>query len=288
LAGSPWLFLVAVVSVLVAVAAYRHDRRIRFLLILIFVQLLLAVVHLNKQERFLFPMLPALFLLSGFVVAEGWSRAREARQPLWQWILALATVGLIAHAGFVLRDTLQGEPVQANRQEGPAAAVAQLLRQEGTVLVVGSMDLTNPSPPLLDWHLITQARLLEAPLAGALAQIEEERKLLSLARKLPLPAWLMGQLEQALTRSDTPGKTRSLYIGLPDRASYSQSPQALYAFLNDLFVATDFDSVMVITATRRNARYPLDYIAPGLEQAGLRHVESHAFEDAKLQIDVYQ
>jgi hypothetical protein len=98
----------------------------------------------------------------------------------------------------------------------------------------------------------------------------------------------MGQLEQVLTRSDTPGQTRSLYIGLPERASYSQSQEALYAFLQDLFAATDFDSVIVMTTTRPNARYPLDYIAPGLEQAGLRHAQSYAFDDVSMQVDVYR
>jgi 4-amino-4-deoxy-L-arabinose transferase-like glycosyltransferase len=288
LSGSIWLFALAFTSLLVAIVAFRHNRRIRFLLILVLIQMVLAAVHPNKQQRYLFPLLPALFLLSGFTVAEWWRRARAARRPLYQWLPALFTAGLIIHAGFVLHGTLQGTPVQASYRDTLSAQIAQLVRAEGTTLVIGSMDLANPSPPLLDWHLITEAQLLDVPLAGSLAQIEEERRLLSLVRRLPLPPQLARQFEQVLTRSDTLGETRSLYIGLPSRASYSQSQEGLHTFLNDLLAASHFDSVIVITTTRAQANYPLAYIAPSLEDAGLRHTANHALDNGRIQVDVYR
>jgi hypothetical protein len=195
---------------------------------------------------------------------------------------------LILHAGFVLHRTLQGTPIQASYRDTLSAQIAQLVRAEGTTLVIGSMDLANPSPPLLDWHLITEAQLLDVPLAGSLAQIEVERRLLSLARRLPLPPQLADQFEQVLTRSDTLGETRSLYIGLPSRASYSQSQEGLHTFLNDLLAAPHFESVIVITTTRAHANYPLAYIAPSLEDAGLRHTANHTLDNCRIQVDVYR
>jgi hypothetical protein len=45
---------------------------------------------------------------------------------------------------------------------------------------------------------------------------------------------------------------------------------------------------VVITTARANSQYPLDYIAPGLEQAGLSHQASYTLEKDRLQVDVYK
>ena len=76
LSASPWLTLLEVIATLFCAAYFWRDPKIRFLLILVLVQLVLAELNQNKQLRYIFPLLPAFFLMSGFTAAEFWRWAR--------------------------------------------------------------------------------------------------------------------------------------------------------------------------------------------------------------------
>jgi hypothetical protein len=278
LSASAWHLLLALVSIIFCAAFCWRDAKIRFLLVLIVVQFILAELNQNKQLRNIFPMLPGLFLLSGFTLAELWRWARQRQSSIMRRLPPILTAALVLYSGYILFETVQEQHDQLNASESSAKvvyatneAVANAVRQTGVSLILSSTDIANPTPAMLDWHLIGEAHLMEAPLAGSLAQVDEERKIVAMLRKLPLPAWLMSHFEQALTRSEMPNKTRTLYVDLPVRASYSQSQKGLHQFLHDLLHTSRYDGIIVMTANNKSAKYPLSYFAPALDAEGLHH-----------------
>lgn len=295
LSASAWHFALAMVAVIFALARFRHHRGIRFLLVLVFVQMLLAEFHPNKQQRYIFPMLPALFLLSAFALAEFWRWARAARQPFVRWLPLLIVAALVFYGGGIFARTLveMNEDVvddawRNRRITAVHATITEVVAQTGTTLIIGSMDMTNPTPALLDWHLISETGQMGAQMGGSLAQIDEERRILSLVRRLPLPGWWMGEFERVLTRSDMPNRTRTLYIELPLRASYSQSQEGLTDFLRELMAVSAFDGVVVLTVDAERPKYPLAYIAPSLEAVGLAHDVERSTTSEHYFIDVFR
>ena len=158
----------------------------------------------------------------------------------------------------------------------------------GVTLILGSTDIVNPTPALLDWYLISDEHLMEAPLAGSTAQIDEERKIMAIVDRLPLPAWLTNEFQQALTRSEMPNKTRTLYIDIPSRATYSQSQKGFGDFIHELMLASKYDGIVVITLNKKSAKYPFSYFAGTLEAAGLRHATDRTLHIGQYQIDVFR
>ena len=81
LSGSVWFCALFLLSLLVAYA-FRRDRNVRFLLVLVILQMVMGELHHDKVERHIFPILPALFLLAGYAAAEGWTRLQGMRNGL--------------------------------------------------------------------------------------------------------------------------------------------------------------------------------------------------------------
>ena len=80
LSGSVWFCALFLLSLLIALA-FRRDRKVKFLLILVILQMVIGELHQDKEARHIFPILPALFLLAGYAVAEGWGpAARDSRR----------------------------------------------------------------------------------------------------------------------------------------------------------------------------------------------------------------
>jgi hypothetical protein len=143
-------------------------------------------------------------------------------------------------------------------------------------------------PPLLDWFLVVEAELLEAPQAGSITQVEEERRLVELVPRLPLPQWLADQLNSVLTRASAPQTVRTLYLGLPGRASYSQSPQGFRNFFQTTYSGeAAAEKIIVITPQTSRRAYPIEPILPMLEGTGLKIVDTVPVDSGNLRIDVY-
>jgi len=168
-----------------------------------------------------------------------------------------------------------------------AEEIAAYIKEGESTLVIGSMDLSTPDPPTLDWYLVMETGVLEAPLAGSSAQIEEERRIRALLSRIPIPARWNNRIGSQLARYDRPGGTRTLYLGLPRRASYSQSPEGFDAFFQQMARAGTIDRVVVVTSTRSSASYPLEYVSSSFDKAGFEHSESQMFENLQIRIDVY-
>jgi hypothetical protein len=183
--------------------------------------------------------------------------------------------------------TLHGVSLGESIEMTDAAEIAAYIKDGESTLVIGSMDVNFPDPPTLDWYLVTEAGVLEAPHAGSSAQIEEERRIRYLLSGIPFPARWNERIASQLARYDQPAGARTLYLGLPRRASYSQSPEGFDEFFQQMTRAESIDRVIVVTSTLPSASYPLEYVSPSFDKAGFKHGDGEVFEKRHTRIDVY-
>ncbi len=279
LAVSPWLFALFLVTYLAAWRNWR-DRRARLLLLLVLVQFALGMFHQNKQDRYLFPLLPPLYLLAASGLVRWQAAWRLPPSHLSIGMAKLLNIGFLRAqvprlvmlgatfvAITVLPNALQPLPAAPPADPLLATLVAQVSKSENTLLL-GTTDVLYPHPPLIDWELLTHQQLITAPHAGSALQLEEATKLAALTTKLPLPAQLRERLLALFQRYAGAG-ARTLFLGLPQRAVYSQEAEAFYALLAQQVNDQHIDRVIVITSLADRARYPLAWIEPGLQRLQL-------------------
>ena len=272
---------------LFASARFVKDRRILFLITLVLVQFLLGELHHTKFARFMFPVLLPMFLLAGYMTVEVWQRSYNAKNKVYFLLPRLLTLLLFLHMGVVFVQALDNPQVTTENDYKVAPYIGEVVRDIGTTFVISSTDVRYPLPGLLDWYLIAESEALAPPQAGAATQIEEERKLAELLTRYALPQGLVNLLQPVFTRADKPGKTRTIQLGLPARASYSQSPEDFRRFFLETYDNDLFDGVVVVTSTGEQTVYSLDYIVPGLQAAGLYNVSSRVFEEANTRVDLF-
>ncbi len=287
IAGTPWLFALYMAGLVLALARWRpFGPRLgaAFLGLMILVQLGIGLGHLNKQARYMLPVLPAYFLLAGYLfdMTWQWARGRGLRVAQAVWGVALAAV--LVQAGLFAAEALQ--PGRGVRPDAVTPYVAEWIDAAPATLVIGSMEMTYPSPPLLDWNL-GRSGYLAMPQSGAAAQVDEGRKLAELARRLPLPESLQAQLVQTFTGYDQPAALHTLYVGLPDRASYSQGWRGYQTFVQEFLDAQAVSQVIVISRTREG-RYPRARLEEPLHSEGWLQVEEQTFGGVNMVVSVFR
>lgn len=285
LSGNAWLFGLLLASLLAAFR-FRRDKNVRFLLVFVLTQLVIGQLHHTKLDRHIFPILPTLFLLAGYLLAEWWCRSRQPKNILQFWLPRLLTGALCLNAISLFSVSLHPPP--ADDSESISDVIATAVRETGITLIIGTRDVLLPNPPRLDWQLITQEQVMQAPRAGSVRPIEEERKIAAALTRYPLPAWLSEKILAVVSRSDRAGATRSLYLGLPPHASYFRNQANFDTFLQGTLKDNSFDGVVVMTSLSARARYPLEFIAPSLQKAGLHHVSTRHLKDMATRVDLYK
>jgi len=286
LSGSVWFCALFLLSLLIAFA-FRRDRKVKFLLILVILQMVIGELHQDKEERHIFPILPALFLLAGYAVAEGWARLQGTRGVL-RFRLAYVVAGVLLFHAVSLAFTSM-YPHTTDQGKEASEYIATAVRSGAPALVLGTMGgRYHPPPPLLDWQLIIQEGLMTIHQAGSLGQIEEERRLASTLEHSRAPAWFIDAILPLLARSDRPATSRTLYLGLPAKASYSLSQEKFGHFLQQTLARTPCRSLVVVTSLSDKTRYPLAQIAPTLQKADMHLLSTRLFHKAGARVDVYE
>lgn len=286
LSSSIWIFSLLIFSTLTALK-FRHDKRIGLLLIFVFIQFLLAELHQTKVDRQICPIMLPLFLLTGYVIAELWSRFSQPDKILKFWLPRLLTGVFLLYAIAVFIASLNTPKIDSGN-DVINSYVAKTARGKGNILIIGMMEKLYPNPTALDWYLITKENLMSAPQAGSLAQIEEERKIATSLTRYKVPTWLLDLTLPVLNRSELPGTTRTLYFGHPPNANYSRDESEFADFLLDTLNKNTFNSVVVITSITGRAKYDLAFIDPILLKAGLYHLSTQKFEDVDIRVHVYR
>ncbi|NJN81391.1 MAG: hypothetical protein HC802_03325 [Caldilineaceae bacterium] len=218
---------------------WRTSSVVRLLLILVTVQIVIGMFHHNKQDRYIFPILPPLFLITAFVLDKAWRLSTQSGEVIRYWLPRVGTVALLAYSTVLFVGALRPQAPQFNSEL--AQHIANEARRNGATLIVGSMDLARPNPPLLDWQLIVEEGVMAAPQAGSAVQIDEERSLLAMLESPRIPDGIRNMLSPTLQRSEQIGVVRSIYLGLPLRASYSQGAQQFDHFFQRTLKEYPFD-----------------------------------------------
>jgi hypothetical protein len=283
--GSVWIGSLLLLSAIVGLR-FRQDQNIRLLIVLVLTQVAIGEMHHTKVDRHLFPILPALFLLSGYVLADWWDRSRQNTKIVKFWAPRVTLVFLVLNSANLFITSLKPSSIEHDSQV--ISYVAGSIRSYESTLIIGSVDLRNPSPPVLDWHLVAEESLLAATQAGASTNWEAVHEFGRRIKDRDLPAWIRDMLLKVLTRADFPAQTRSLYLGLPPYTSYSQSPEGFSAFVEMLADLYSFDSIVAITSLDSEARYPADFIDSSLQQMGFSRASTKNFEFNNVRVDVYR
>jgi 4-amino-4-deoxy-L-arabinose transferase-like glycosyltransferase len=287
ISGAPWLFALWMLALAWALVGGVRGRSwaVGFLVALIAIQFGIGMLHQNKQARYLFPLLPAFYLLTGYALATGWTWLR-GRGAGGRAVGGVALLLLLAQGGLLLRAT--ATPGPGPRPDPVTAAVVDALTDAPPTLLVGSMEMTYPGAPLLDWRLAAEMGQLSPEQAGAAAQIEEGRRLAGMVARLPLPAGLADAIAATLTAYDRPAPLRTLYVGLPLRAGYSQGPQPYARFLAAQVEAGDIGQVILVERVGGRPQYPRDYLAAPLLAAGWTLTAETRFDEARMVVSAWR
>src|SRR5262249_3390598 len=199
---------------------YWRNPNVRVLIVLVLVQFGIGEMHYTKVARHILPMMPAIVLLSGFVVAEWWTSGKKVSN---RRLAAVTTLVLGIYAVATLGNSLH--PKRPTNDPHIIPYLLDALTPSKSSLIVSSLDVVRPGPPQIDWHFSVQGDLMSVLHSGSNADQEAYRKLLRFVDNRAVPAWLGQRIKQLATRSEGPGKVRSLYAGLPDvNTPYSRNP----------------------------------------------------------------
>lgn len=265
ISGSAWLFVILSLSFIVSIRFFR-DKRIRYLILLILVQLIIGQLHHTKLDRHIFPVLPALFLLTGFAFLKWWNWNLLGNRFVDFWFPRLATLILLLYSTYFFFNALTPIGLRINTKVNDS--VASLISGDESTLVISTMWTKGLNPPALDWHLITDYHVLEVSQSGIAMNLIWDQRAANLTNRLDSIPLIESLLLPTLNRADMQSKSRTLSLGQPDYALYSQSQSGLHEYLLSMRKRWVFDKVVVVTTREPEAEYPLNYIDPTLQNMG--------------------
>ncbi|MCB0047048.1 MAG: glycosyltransferase family 39 protein [Caldilineaceae bacterium] len=291
LSGSPLLFALFMVGLLYALSKMRRNRGLRILALIVLLQFTLGQLHQTKVDRHLFPLLPALYLSMAALMTDALLFARLSL-PRPSRLSQAAALLLLLYSTWLFGVNLR--PVSRQPDYPAAAAIAARLNPDEPALIVGTINLTRPAPPQLDWSLAAEFDVLPVTLSDVAMNIEQDASVAGLAKKLPGPEALRAAVTATALRSRSPGPVRTLYLGLSD-TGYSRSPDALYRLLEGMekeglftrvFVVTPIDPAKGFMPIGR-APYGTEFITEPLGRLGYVEQERLKFEKENVQVVIY-
>jgi 4-amino-4-deoxy-L-arabinose transferase-like glycosyltransferase len=213
ISGSVWLFVVLLVSFIVSIKFFR-DKRVRYLILLILVQLVIGQLHHTKVDRHIFPVLPAFFLLTGFVFLQWWNWNLIGNRLIDFWLPRLATIVLLLYSTYLFFTALNPIGLRINTEVNDT--VASLISDDESTLIISTMGTKGLVPPALDWHLITDYHVLEASQSGIAMNLVWDERAANLLNQFDSIPLVENLLLPTLSRADLQSESRTLCLGQPD------------------------------------------------------------------------
>jgi hypothetical protein len=284
ISGSVWLFLIFLFCFFIAFKFFQ-DKKIRYLILLILIQMIIGEFHQTKLTRHIFPVLPAFFLIAGYVIVRWWNWQYLGNQMFDFWTPRLATVMILLYSFSLFSSSLT--PVRPNVDKKLLDTVATLTEKDEPTLVVSTIEVRGVEAPALDWHLITDYQIMDASHSGIAMNLVWDEQAAAFTNRIGSVPFLQGLLLSVFTRADKKGNSRSLSLGQPLYAPYSQNQAELGSYLLSMRKRWTFNSVVVVTSMLSNAKYPIEFIDSPLKGLGFRILYTKEFSNINTQVDEY-
>lgn len=281
LSGSLSLFALFMGAIIFSFKSWQN-KTIRFLLILVMIQFLIGEIHHTKLERHLFPIMPPVFILSGYTLAKWWRRSSHS--GVFFWLPRLVTCALLLNAVFLSAKSLP--PVPQDFREEVINHVVNAARVPGKILILGTKELRRPNIPMIDWQLITQKKLILPPQAGTFTPSYTEMQKIKVILTRLDASWLKGIADPLMRRANHPHRIRIIYIGCYPLNFGDQT--TLDRFLLRTLSEGRFERVVTLTSLADEALHPLSIFRPLLERTGMKHMSERLFKDVECRLDVFQ
>jgi 4-amino-4-deoxy-L-arabinose transferase-like glycosyltransferase len=278
LSGSWWMSSILWAGLAVAWMT-RHRPGVPFLALLTLTMFIIGEFHHTKLDRHILPMFPPMFVLAGVAAARVWEwlRARGAGGAAVA-VSALTLISLFHATALVRRDWM---PNDLNEDDVVDYVIAQV-REEDSALVLATKG-SNPGPPVMDWHLVSQD-LLPVTAAGTVMNPPLERWLRSQIRGAPIPERARLSLWRLLNRYDARSNTRSFAVG--DRGPVTRA--RFETLLTTTLRRYPPRTIVAMIGTADTARYSESFVSPIPTGVGFRQVSVREFPHAKPRVYVYR
>ena len=277
LSGSWWMFAVLWIGV-IAAWGWRSRPGIPFLLVLTLTLFAIGEIHHTKLDRHIMPMFPPMFVLSGIAGARLWAalgrRGGHGRAAI---LLLLACALGIQVATLARRRWI---PVGFDDGREVMGYVFAESRRNEPVLVLG-LEGVWPSPPVIDWHLVSEG-LLEPTRAGSAMDPRQDRRIANAIRRTPIPGRMSARLQSLLRRYDAPATMRTLHWGDKVEEDREQFESVVVATLD-----ADLPRTIISMIGSGDTTSPSDAIPPEPPVAGFREKEAREFPLARTRVHVF-
>jgi hypothetical protein len=243
-----WPVVCGLVLVLASWRVWRADLSLRFLALVTALQVLLVAFHQSQVIRHVFPVVPPLVVLCGWLAAR-WAGGASDRQrtPAREGIVVALVLLLAGYRLVTSLDRLERPRGSLTTTEWRriGAAVARLA--SGTkFLLVGDSRLAAVEPPGLDWQLAGELGVLDPSRAGALGEVGRGDAAQRLLRLLERRGLALRGAERTVRRSVASDRSRSLYVAAPLDAP----PDSALPAIDELLVRLEVDhfrTVILVT-----------------------------------------
>jgi len=282
LVGPAWLAVLILVAVAMSLTKLSNPK-IRFLVVLLCIQIALATWSATKAERHITTMLPPLFLLASFWLAWLVHRVWEWRAWPVEAAAVLTPVLVLALSFQAFYNEVLIKPVAAGSSANSTFRLVQDLagrsRVSGPLLLASSIDM---EPPQVDWYLATEGNM---PVWGSG----------SLATSHEFPSRVFGRispgLSDALTRiqerGNEPGVTRTIYTGFPMDVPLLLTEESYADGILEAAARFQLRTVVMLLSQKDAVHYQKGLVEKTLEANGYRLSDVKDFQDYSATLRVY-
>ncbi len=243
-----WPVVCGLMLVLASWRAWRTDRSLRFLVLVTALQMLFVAFHPSQMIRHVFPIVPPLVVLCGWLAAR-WAGGASGRQrsPAREAIVVVLVLLLAGYRLVTSLDRLERPRGSVTITEWRRIGVAVDRLASGTKFLLVCDSLAAVEPPGLDWQLAGELGILDPSRSGSLGEIGRGDAAQRFLRLLARRGLVLRGAERTVRRAIASDRSRSLYVAATLDAPSSSDLLAIDELLVRLEV-DQFSTVILVTS----------------------------------------
>lgn len=282
LVGPMWLAVLVLTAVALSLTRMVNPK-VRFLVILLLIQMAFATWSTTKAERHIATMLPPLFLVASFWLAWLVHRLREWRAWPGAALAALAPLLVLALSfqafyGEVLSRPLASAP-STNGAFRLVRDLAGRSRLAGPMLLASTDDM---APPQIDWYLATEGKMQVWASGSLVTSHQFPSRVVS--GILPRLSDALAQIQE---RGNEPGVTRTIYTGFPMDVPQLLTEEDYAEGILQTATRYKLRTVAVVLSQKDSVHYQKGLVEKTLEANGYRLADVKDFPDDGAMVKTY-